>query len=210
MHRRGPVVKKSPMKYLLPSWEELYSLTRRVALAIHDSGFRPEILVAIARGGLVPGRILADYLNILDVVSFRVEHYRGTVAGPGGARVRYPLTVDLHGRNVLLVDDVSDSGETFDVALEHLEQRGASAALRTAVICHKRTCPFVPDYWGQEVVDWRWITYPWAVIEDIGALVESIPNRPTSAEDLANLLEREYRIRVPEETLGDVLTLLRR
>lgn len=197
------------MRCLLPSWEEVHSLTRKVALAIHDSGFRPNILVAIARGGLVPARILADYLNILDVVSFRIEHYRGTVASPVGTRVRYPLSVDLHGRNVLLVDDVSDSGQTFEVALEHLAQRGASSStLRTAVVCHKRTCPFVPDYWGKEVVEWHWVIYPWAVIEDIGGLVKTMPNRPSTVRELAVLLEQRYGIRVPIETLRDLLQLL--
>jgi hypothetical protein len=94
-------------------------LPDRLAEDIRGGGYRPEAIVAIGRGGWMPGPILADLLEVMNLTSFKVEHYRGAHR-EAFARVRYPLAADLSGLRVLLVDDVSDSGDTFRVALEHL------------------------------------------------------------------------------------------
>ena len=91
--------------------------------------------MAIGRGGYLPARIVSDYLDVYDLASIRIEHYRG-VRRERAARVRYPLTADVAGKRVLLIDDVSDSGDTFAVAIRHLQAHGEPAALRTAVLHH--------------------------------------------------------------------------
>jgi hypoxanthine phosphoribosyltransferase len=56
---------------------------------------------------------------------------------------------------VLLVDDVSGSGDTFDAALVHPQARGRPADLRTAVLHHKVWFTCAPDFFAQHVVKWR-------------------------------------------------------
>lgn len=154
----------------LVSWERFYQLARALSRLVHESAFQPDIIVAIGRGGYLPARILSDHLGIFDLTSIKVEHYHG-VHKERVAEVRYPLTAQIAGRRVLLVDDVSDSGETFQAAIRHLREQGEAAHLRTAVLHHKRVSGFVPDYYVEEVVEWRWIIYPWAVIEDRSCLL---------------------------------------
>ncbi len=120
----------------LISWGRFYGLCRRLVARIDASGFRPDLIVAIARGGYMPARVLADFFGLMALSSFRIEHYRGTQK-QALTRVIDPLTVDLTGRRVLLVDDVSDSGDTFGVAMSHVRERGSPAELRTATIHHK-------------------------------------------------------------------------
>jgi len=127
----------------LVSWEYFYRLTQRLARIIHTAWFRPDMIVAIGRGGYLPARVLSDYLNVFDLASIKIEHYRGAHR-QRAARVCYPLTADISGRHVLLVDDVSDSGETFELAVRHLLERGEPAELRTAVLHHKRVSGFMP------------------------------------------------------------------
>ena len=188
----------------LVTWQGFYLLAQQLARIIHTAWFRPEIIVAIGRGGYLPARILADYLNVFDLTDIKIEHYRGAQRREM-ASVRYPLAADVSGRRVLLVDDVSDSGETFEVAIRHLRERGEPAELRTAVLHHKQVSRFVPDYYAEEVVDWRWVIYPWAVIEDLGGFLRAMVPPPASVEAFADYLLERHGIEVGRATLEDVL-----
>jgi hypoxanthine phosphoribosyltransferase len=174
---------------------------------IIDSGYQPEVIVAIGRGGYVPARVLSDVLGQMDLTSFKIEHYH-QVQKAHAARVRYPLASDVAGRRVLLVDDVADSGETFAVALEHLSSRGAPAEIRSAALHYKIVSPYVPDYYAKKVLKWRWIIYPWAIAEDIGGFIRAWHPRPVNPDDVALRLAAEHGIRLPRKALLDLLATL--
>ena len=200
---RGPVVVPD-IPCELVSWERFYRLARQLARTLHNAGYYPDTIVAIARGGYIPARILSDYLGVFDLAHIKIEHYRGA-RSERSARIRYPLNADICGRRVLLVDDVSDSGDTFDVALRHLREHGSAAELRTAVLHHKRVSTFVPDYFAQEVVDWRWIIYPWAIMEDLTGFLRDMVPPPDSVDAFAEFLLDRHGISVERGTLEDVL-----
>ncbi|MGD2074558.1 MAG: phosphoribosyltransferase [Gammaproteobacteria bacterium] len=192
----------------LVSWERFYELSLQLARTIHTAWFRPEIIVAIGRGGYFPARILSDYLDVFDLASVKIEHYHGAERQKL-ARIRYPLTAEVEGRRVLLVDDVTDSGDTFEVASAHLRARGEPAALKTAVLHHKNVSDFEPDYFAEEVVDWHWIVYPWALIEDLSGFLREMRSPPASAEAFDAFLREQHGIRVSREMLEEVLSLAR-
>jgi hypoxanthine phosphoribosyltransferase len=192
----------------LASWEQFALLSRQLARTIHTSWFRPDLIVAIGRGGYLPARILSDYLNVFDLASVKIEHYYG-VRRQKLASIRYPLDAEVAGRHVLLVDDVTDSGETFHVASQHLRQRGEPAELKTAVLHHKSVSGFVPDYYAEEVSTWRWIVYPWALMEDLGSFLQEMEPPPDSVEAFSAYLVEQHAIEVGRETLEEVLGLAR-
>lgn len=191
---------------VLITWDQCYQLARKLAWQVRVNHFDPEIIVAISRGGLMPARILSDHLNLFDLATLKVEHYHA-VHKEKSAKVRYPLTAEVGGRRVLLVDDVSDSGDTFQVAIEHLFTRGEPASLRTAVLHHKRVSSFVPDYFAEEVVEWRWLIYPWAIMEDISSFLLKMEEYPASVEAFALELKKKHAIEVPRQVLEDVFTM---
>lgn len=193
-----------PLQRELVSWDAVHDLARKLARQIAESGYRPDIIVAIGRGGWVPGRILSDFIGQMDLTSFKIEHYR-SARRIKVAQVRYPLAADVRGRRVLLVDDVADSGETFAVALAHLKRRGAPAELRTAVLHYKTVSAFVPDYYAQKVIKWRWIIYPWAIAEDVGSLIRAMEPRPAGVDAVAQRLVAEHGLRLPRKILRDLL-----
>jgi hypoxanthine phosphoribosyltransferase len=193
---------------MLVSWDQIQQLTRDLALRIRGDGFEPDIIIALGRGGWIPGRLLSDYLDNLNLTEFKVEHYRGTEK-QATARVRYPLKADAAGQRVLLVDDVTDTGDSLEVALEHIRSRGEPAELRTLVLHHKLVSPFVPDYFGQKIDDWRWVIYPWAMTEDLSALIRAKERRPENAQALTDMLLRDHGIQVPVSRVKDVLRSLR-
>jgi hypoxanthine phosphoribosyltransferase len=189
------------------SWSRFYRLSRILATIIHDSGFKPDIIVAIGRGGYMPARIISDFLHIMNMTAFKIEHYRGTEKKPV-ALIRYPLSEGVSGKKVLLVDDVCDTGDTFELAEKHVEERIQPEEIRSAVMHFKKTSSFEPDYYAGRVFKWRWIIYPWAAAEDIGEFIKQIAPKPFTIEEIRVILARDYSVRLPDKVLADILALL--
>jgi hypoxanthine phosphoribosyltransferase len=198
-----------PIRCEAVSWNAVATLAHRLAAKIVDSGYNPDLIVAIGRGGYVPGRLLSDWLGIMDLTSFKIEHYRHAEK-QRAARVRYPLPESVAGRRVLLVDDVADSGETFAVALAHLAERGPPAEARSAVLHYKTVSPYRPDYFARTVRDWRWILYPWAVMEDVGSFIRAMDPPPADVDEAAQRLAAERGLRLPRRLLADLMAALAR
>jgi len=195
------------MQCELPSWDEVYDLARELAARVREEGFDPDVIVAVGRGGYTPGRILADFLHKKDLASFRVQHYRGGGVREEGARVVGGLDRDLTDLRVLVVDDVNDSGDTLKAAVGFLAEREV-AEVRTAVLQQKATSTFDADFVARFVEEWRWIVYPWAVIEDLTEFVLGMDPVPRTAQEAAPRLAESYGIQVPERTLADVFGFL--
>lgn len=187
------------------SWETVTKLVTSMATRIREEEYCPDIIVAIGRGGYVPARLLADYLDRMNLTSIKVEHYFAGSHKHPVTTVIYPLTIDVTDQQVLLVDDVSDSGETFDVALDHIRQRSIPNEIRTAALHHKATSSYTPDYYGQKINKWRWLTYPWAQVEDITAFIDEMDPRPESVDAIARQLELSYGIRANDMLLYYIL-----
>lgn len=192
----------------LISWNRIYQLARHLALMIRKAGFQPNVIVAIARGGYVPARILCDFMDISNLTSIRVEHYTAGARKKQYARLTSHIGMDVRGMKVLLVDDVSDTGDTLELALDHLKSCGP-AEVKVAILHHKKISAFEPDFYAQKVIKWRWLIYPWAVIEDITGFITRSDKPPKTPEEAARMLENDYSIKVPKQVLEDVYTLLR-
>jgi hypoxanthine phosphoribosyltransferase len=203
----GPKMTES-MRCELVSWERFHDLARGLAFAMHRARFHPELIVAIGRGGYMPARLVSDYLDIYDLTDIRIEHYHGAHM-QRVARVRYPLATDIAGKRVLLIDDVNDSGDTFETAIQHLREHGEPAQIRTAVLHHKSVSTYRSDFYAEEVTEWRWIIYPWAVMEDLRSFLRDMDPPPATVEDFARQLHARHGIKVGQQTLHDVFTLSR-
>ncbi len=141
----------------------------------------------------------------MNMASFKIEHYVMGAQKVPVARITYPLCIDVDDLSVLVVDDVSDTGDTFDLAVRHIEECGRAAAIRTAALHHKAVSRFRPDYYAQKVVKWRWIIYPWAVTEDLTGFIRRMQPRPATVGDIVDRLAVDHGIRVARHVLRDVL-----
>ena len=189
----------------LISWDCVTSLSYKLATQIREDGFHPDIIIAIGRGGYVPARLLADYLDIMNLNAIKVEHYIAGAHRQAIATVKYPLCTDVSGLQVLVVDDVSDSGDTFAVTMQHIMEKSAPREIRTSVLHHKTVSHFTPDFYAAKIIKWRWLIYPWAQVEDISGFVAEMNPRPDNAQDIASMLDESYGIHVPNELLEYVI-----
>lgn len=190
----------------MPSWRRVVRDSKTLSSLIKNSGFDPNIVVAISRGGLVPARLVCDFLHIKDLTTIKVEHW-GMVATPTEkAVIKFPLYVDIKDKRVLLVDDITDTGDTLRVSLEHLK-RFKPKEIRTAVLIHKIISAFQPDYYVRKITQWRWVIFPWHVWEDLTGFIKSMKAIGICCEeDIRRELKSKYNIEVQIETIKEILS----
>ncbi|SDO51355.1 hypothetical protein SAMN04515671_1179 [Nakamurella panacisegetis] len=148
-----------PVREVL-TWERFGVACRQLAQQVADDGFTPEIVIAVARGGLLPAGALAYALGTKAAGTLNVEFYSDIEQTLPDPVVLEPMldTVAISGKRLLVVDDVADSGRTLALVMDLMRQHGAEA--RSAVLYTKPRTILVPDYSWRETE--LWITFPWS------------------------------------------------
>lgn len=148
----------SEVKLLRITWNDIVDAVGEVARAIEASGFKPDMIVGILRGGVVPARLLADELGVDDIGVIEIKLYTSIGARKPQPYLRQPLILPATNRRVLVVDDVSDTGLTLQHALEAIKLYNPSE-VRTATLYVKPWTKLMPDYYAR-IVD-EWVVFPW-------------------------------------------------
>jgi len=152
------------------SWDDLGRGARELAQAVVDDGWRPDMLLAIARGGLLLGGALGYALGVKNTFTMNVEFYTGI-----DERLEMPMIlppvpelVDLDEARVLIVDDVADTGRTLALVKDFCS--GRVGEVRAAVLYEKPRSEVRCEYVWRRTD--RWIDFPWSAQ---GAVVAPSP-----------------------------------
>ncbi|MEM2926418.1 MAG: phosphoribosyltransferase [Candidatus Bathyarchaeia archaeon] len=148
--------------YEVPTWELLYELCVELADRIRDSGFQPDLIIGVARGGWIPARLLSDFLENPNVASVRVEFYIDIGRTSSEPIITQPCSAPVKGRRVLVVDDVADSGRSLSLVKDSLLRQGAEE-IRIACLYYKPWSIIKPEYYIKETTSW--IIFPHEVKE---------------------------------------------
>ena len=159
------------MKDLYVDWDEYHRLIERLSLAIHESGWRFDSLLCLARGGLRVGDVISRIfdmpLAILAASSYREA--AGRAQGVLDIAQYITTTKDELSGNLLLVDDLVDSGVTLSRVVAHLKERyRAVTEVRTAVIWYKACSTFAPEFYVEYLPTNPWIHQPFEVYDAMG------------------------------------------
>lgn len=156
---------KVPTK--LVTWDEIVEWSMGLARVIKSSGFRPDVIVAVSRGGYVPARLLCDFLLVDNLVSIQSQHWTEAAKVAEKAIIKYPYKVDLSNQKALLVDDIVDTGETLILARDFVLSEWKPKELKIAALQWiSPVAKIKPDFYYIEVKDWVWFQYPWTRHED--------------------------------------------
>ena len=147
------------------TWEGFGLASRELATMVAASGFRPDVLVAVARGGLVTAGALAYALGVKLADAMNVEFYTDVATTLPDPVLLAPMldSDSIAGRRVLVVDDVADSGRTMELVMDILLANGAE--VRSAVLYTKPTSIFQVDF-AWKSVD-AWIVFPWSALPPV-------------------------------------------
>ncbi len=189
------------------SWEDMYEYSRVLAGKLREDKFRPDAVVAIARGGYVPARNLCDFLMVTQLYSFKVDHWGITAQKDQKARVSQELNADLKGKNVLLVDDLADTGQSLTLGKEHVLSLKPKK-LKTAALFMLEKSGFHPDYYAARK-PWRWFVFPWNFTEDMCHLVSGLFDAKSTDKKSLDMVKEElhskHKIRIDGPKLRQIL-----
>ena len=142
------------------TYEDFGRAARELAQQVADSGFEPDIILSIARGGLFLGGALGYALDVKNLFVMNVEFYTGV-----DQRLELPVVlpptldvVDLRGTRVLIADDVADTGKTLELVEDFCA--GHVTEVRTAVIYEKSRSLVKCDFTWKKTD--AWIDFPWS------------------------------------------------
>jgi uncharacterized protein len=173
------------------TWADVEGWADSVADRVRAARAIPEAIVGLTRGGWVPGRLLCDRLGVHRLVSLRAQHWGVTATKTGAAALTEGLSGPVRGERVLVVDDITDTGDSIALAVENVRaQRPAS--LESATLLHISGARHVPTYFGAQIerTEWAWIVFPWNYWEDLLALsARAAPDGATPARIRTELRE---------------------
>jgi hypoxanthine phosphoribosyltransferase len=141
--------------------------TKALARTIHDDGYAPDVILAIARGGLIIAASLAYALGVKNTFTMNVEFYTGV-----DERLPVPMIlppapelVDLEHAKVLIADDVADTGATLEVVQQFVAPKVGE--VRVAALYEKSHSTVKCDYVWRRTDDW--IVFPWSADPPLNA-----------------------------------------
>ena len=159
---------------LIIDWKEYNLIVEKLAVKIHESGFRPTMLIGIMRGGAPIIDVLSRIFK-LKCSYLAVESYSGTgVEDQQGELVfsrEMSSTVQDMGGRLLLCDDLSDTGITLNKSIEWLKKypqiKDNIESIKTAVLWKKAASTFEPDFCAERLNNNPWIVQPFENYEEV-------------------------------------------
>lgn len=142
------------------SWQDVEDSCVNIYNRILEDNIEINAILALFRGGVVPGRIFADLFDVVfDFYGMDAKFYTGINSTMEKVKIRPSSDIDVSGKKLLIVDDIWDSGRTMEAALIELETK-LTEHIVTATLVWKVTAKGQPSYFDK-IADNEWIIFPW-------------------------------------------------
>ena len=200
---------KKPEKYEVPSWDFIYELCIQVVDQIRRSGYNPDLLVAVSRGGWIPGRVLSDLLENPNIATIKVEYYVDIYKTHTKPKITQPLSIEVKEKKILLIDDIADSGKSLKLVKEHLAEQGA-AEVKICTLYYKPWSILTPDFFVRRTD--AWVCFPHEIFETVKKIYLKLKGQGKSQDEIeAELVRigikpsivRKFISQVAEGTVAD-------
>jgi hypoxanthine phosphoribosyltransferase len=147
-------------------WHNIYNGLFLLSSELKKEKYNPDVIIGVGRGGLIPATLLAYKLNVKNLFNFTVQSYTDDnkqgeqitiVQEPGDA------LLEFKDKNILVVDDLSDTGNTLQFIIDTLKTKYNLDNVKTLTLCIKEHASFIPDFYLQKYPSDTWLTFPWEV-----------------------------------------------
>jgi hypoxanthine phosphoribosyltransferase len=174
------------MEFEVISWEHFYQLTLELVEKVLKSGYKPDAIIGVSRGGLVPLRIFSDEYEGTEIGVIRVAFYEDVKKTGSEPKILQDVNVDVSGRRILVVDDVADTGRSLEIVRRHFKDKGASD-VKIATVYYKPWSILKPDYYVKKTE--KWIIFPHEIGETIRKLAQkNLKEKGKTLEEFREML----------------------
>ena len=188
-------------QYEVPTWNQIYDMLLDLANKIQGDGYKPDVIIGIARGGLVPARILSDFLETPELAIIQIEYYVSIAQTRQEPILKRSLHTQITDKKALLVDDVSDTGKSLQLAKNHLQQQDAKE-IKTATLYAKPETITKPDYCEKQTS--HWIVFPWDAKETVRKIIQKQEGKRATSKEIAKLVKAGLPKQLAEKFLKDM------
>jgi hypoxanthine phosphoribosyltransferase len=187
--------------YEVPTWNQIYDMLLCQAQKIENQPYKPDIIIGIAKGGLIPARILTDLLENPELSFIQIEFYIDVNQTLQEPTLKQPLTAKVTGKKVLLVDDIADSGKSLKLAKTHLQKQSA-LEIKTAVLYKKPQSITTPDFC--EKTTNSWVLFPWETRETLRKIIQRELGKRALNQEVAKLVKAGLPKQLSQKLLKDL------
>ena len=185
----------------VPTWSQIYDILLLQAQKVQSQNFQPDIIVAIAKGGLIPARILTDLLETPELSVIQIEFYIDIAKTTQQPTLKQTLTNQVQGKKTLLVDDIADTGASLNLAKTHLQTQGAHQ-IKTATLYHKPQSTITPDFYEKQTSNW--VVFPWETKETLRKIIKKQQGKSALNQEVAKLVKAGLPNHLAEKLLKDM------
>jgi len=173
------------LEFEIPTWDKIYEFLLSLAEKIREDNFKPDVIVGVSRGGWPPARVMSDLLENPEIANVKAEFYLGVAETKGEPLITQPVSVSVRDKEVLLMDDVADTGKSLRLVRAHLKEKGATE-VKIATIYYKPWSVVIPDYYEKETRSW--IIFPWERKETLRNIIKRYKKEGKSVEEAKDKL----------------------
>jgi hypoxanthine phosphoribosyltransferase len=193
-------------KCKLVTFDEISKWTLDVARQIQDCRCTPTVIIGLTRGGWIPARLLCDHLHVKKLYAVKTEHWGVTANQDGRALLTQELNADIDNEKVLIVDDITDSGESLKLAIAHIKEMRPKE-IKSTTLLHIAHSSIEPDFYSVKVPenDWTWFIFPWNLHEDMRTLLPKTLFEGKTEQEIRQAFKDQFQIEVSEELVRGTL-----
>jgi hypoxanthine phosphoribosyltransferase len=186
------------IEYEVPTWNQIYDMLLSQTQKIQNQNYKPEIIIAIAKGGLIPARTLTDLLEIQELGYIHIEFYKDINKTRQEPTLKQNLTIQVLGKKTLLVDDIADTGRSLNLAKTYLQQQGA-CQIKTATLYKKPQSSTTPDFYEKQTASW--VVFPWDTKETLRKIIQRQHGKRILTHEVAKLVKAGLPKQLAEKLL---------
>jgi hypoxanthine phosphoribosyltransferase len=190
----------SNIDYEVPTWNQIYEMLLCQAQKIKNQNYKPDIIIAIARGGVVSARILSDLLENPNLSFIQIEFYTNINQTLQEPTLKQTLTPKVIGKKVLLIDDIADTGKSLQLAKTHLQQ--GAIEIKTATLYQKNQSITTPDFYEKQTTSW--VVFPWDIKEALRQIIHRSLGKRFLNQEVAKLVKAGLPKQLAEKLMKDL------
>ena len=189
------------IEYEVPTWNQIYDMLLSQTQKIQNQNYKPDIIIAIAKGGLIPARTLTDLLETQELGYIHIEFYKDINRTRQEPTLKQNLTIQVLGKKTLLVDDIADTGRSLNLAKTYLQQQGA-CQIKTATLYKKPQSLTTPDFYEKQTASW--VVFPWESKETLRKIIQRQHGKRRLNHEVAKIVKAGLTKQLAEKLLKDM------